>query len=214
MALTGGSTFKIKKDCNKCETPAPNLVNQLDTAGIPWRAYFESLPSPGFLGTKATNYTKHYNPFAYYDRVSDNPLAIQKVVGFGPLRQDLLAGTLPSFSWIAPNMVNDGHSASLRRADRFASRLVPRVLRALGPDGILYITWDEGAARSGPGGGHVPLIAVGGRAARHTTTAVLANHYSLLRMIEAGFGLPPLQPAGSQPAPLLPGLLRPAPAQA
>src|SRR5258706_4231386 len=41
------------------------------------------------------------------------------------------------FSWIAPNIWHDGHTAKLAAADRFASRLVPRIVKALGPRGVL-----------------------------------------------------------------------------
>jgi hypothetical protein len=108
---------------------------------------------------------------------------------------------------------HDGHSSSLRAADRFAAQLVPQILRALGPHGVLFVTWDEGARSDWSGvdgtrgGGHVALIAAGGDARRGATTAVPANHYALLRTIEAGFGLPLLGHAAS--APLLSGLLRP-----
>ena len=41
------------------------------------------------------------------------------------------------------------------------------------------------------------------------TSATPANHYALLRTIEAGFGLPALEHAGSPGTPLLSGLLQP-----
>ena len=89
------------------------------------------------------------------------------------------------------------------------------MLRALGPNGVLYLTWDEGAhsdvagVNGSKGGGQVALIAAGGAARRSATTAVPANHYALLRTIEAGFRLPALGSAGSPGTPLLSGLLQP-----
>jgi hypothetical protein len=91
---------------------------------------------------------------------------------------------------------------------------VPEVLRALGPRGVLYLTWDEGAASDSAGvagttgGGHVVLIAAGGGARRGVTSAVPANHYALLRTIERGFGLAPLGQAGAPGTPLLTNLLQ------
>jgi hypothetical protein len=91
---------------------------------------------------------------------------------------------------------------------RFTSRLVPRLLHALGPRGVLYLTWDEGSrgdrrGPDGPGGGRVALIAAGGAARSRATTAVVANHYALLRTLEAGFGLRALGNAGKASTPLL-----------
>jgi phosphatidylinositol-3-phosphatase len=136
-------------------------------------------------------------------------------VGSSTLRNDLQAGKLPRFSWIAPGVRHDGHNSSLHQADRYASHLVPQVLRALGPDGVLYLTWDEGAHhdRAGlggsKGGGHVALIAAGGAARHGATTTVPANHYALLRTIEGGFGLHALGKAASPSTPVLSGPLQP-----
>jgi hypothetical protein len=134
-------------------------------------------------------------------------------VGFRSLYRDLAAGKLPRFSWIAPGIHHDGHNSTLRAADRFASQLVPKLLRELGPRGVLYLTWDEGlrSDRRGiggrAGGGRVALVAAGGAAQRHVQHATPANHYALLRTVEAGFGLRALGSAGAPSTPLLRGLL-------
>ena len=166
-------------------------------------------------GPTTSAYNPHYNPFVYYEAVRGTARDRSRVVGFDGLRNDLAGGRMPAFTWIAPGVRHDGHNSSLREADRYASGLLPQVFRALGPNGILYVTWDE--ARSSdtagvggaPGGGHVALIATGGAARRGATDAVPANHYALLRSIEVGFGLPALGSAGSPSTPLLTGLLKP-----
>jgi phosphatidylinositol-3-phosphatase len=217
IALTTGAMAEISTNCAGCATDLPSLVNQLDAAGISWNAYFESIPPDADIAVTPTgSYDKHYNPFIYTESVDGRRIDRSKVVDFRRLRRDLRRGHLPRFSWIAPNVHHDGHEHSLRAADAYAARTVPRVLHALGPDGVLYLTWDEGrrSDRTGvggsPGGGHVALIAAGGAARRHTRTAIPANHYALLRTIEANFGLPPLGSAGASSTPLLSGLLRPA----
>jgi hypothetical protein len=210
LAMTGGSTFEIHHDCNACDSEAPSIVRQLDDAGISWRAYFEGLPRAGFLGRRDERYTKHFNPFVYYtgvrhgaDRARILPLA------------DLDAAHLPRFTWIAPDLCHDSHNCSVRSSDSYTARLVREVLGGLGPDGVLFVTWDEGTTREGAfdhrGGGHIALIAAGPMARRHATTRTVGNHYSLLRTIEAAFRLPALGRAGSPSTPLLTGLLeRPA----
>ena len=213
IALLGGSTYAIHGDCNGCDTEARSLVGQLDAVGISWRAYFEDLTSNRRPGPRTAVYDPHYNPFVYYEGIRSSALGRSRVVDFDELRSDLRRRTLPRFSWIAPGVLHDGHDGSLREADRYASELVPQILRALGSQGVLFVTWDEGARYDWTGvdgtrgGGHVALIAAGGDARRGTTTAVPANHYALLRTIEAGFGLPPLGHAAGMP--LLSGLLQP-----
>jgi phosphatidylinositol-3-phosphatase len=213
IALIGGSTHAIRSDCNGCDVEAHSLVGQLDAAGLSWKAYFEDLTSNRRPGATTAAYTPHYNPFVYYEGIRSSALGRSRVVDFDELRSDLRRRTLPRFSWIAPGVRHDGHSSSLRAADRFAARLVPRILRALGARGVLFVTWDEGARsdRSGVdgtrGGGHVALIAVGGDARRAAAASTPANHYALLHTVEAAFELPPLGYAAE--APLLSGLLRP-----
>jgi phosphatidylinositol-3-phosphatase len=212
IALIGGSTFEIHRDCNGCDTDAHSLVGQLDAAGISWKAYFEDLTSNRRPGPKTASYDPHYNPFVYYEGIRSSALGRSRVVDFDELRSNLRRRTLPRFSWIAPGVLHDGHDGSLREADRYASELVPQILRALGPHGVLFVTWDEGARGDWSGvdgtrgGGRVALIAAGGDARRGVTTSVPANHYALLRTIEASFGLPPLGHAAGTP--LLSGLLR------
>lgn len=215
LALTAGSTFDIRHNCAHCETSATNLLTQLDSAGISWRAYFQGLPSTGSPVVRRGEYSTHYNPFTYFDRIRDSSRDRTRIVSFAGLRSDLGAHRVPRLAWIAPDLRHDGHDASLAASDRYAARLVPRVLHALGPNGVLYLTWDEGArpdhAGLGgrPGGGRVALIAAGGGARRHAAVRTPADHYALLRTIEANFGLPTLVHAGSPKTPLLSGLLKP-----
>jgi phosphatidylinositol-3-phosphatase len=211
MALTGGSTFEIRHDCNGCDSEAPNLISQLDQAGISWKSYFESLPRPGFLGTRSYRYTKHLNPFVYYRSITRSAADRSRIVPMTRLGRDLRRHRLPRLLWIAPNLCHDSHYCSVRASDRFAAKLVPRLLRRLGPSDVLFVTWDEGTTRRGahgrPGGGHIALIAAGGAARRHARISTVANHYSLLRTIETGLGLDPLGQAGAPSTPLLGSLL-------
>jgi phosphatidylinositol-3-phosphatase len=215
VALTGGSTFEIQTNCAGCDTSAPNLVTQLDTARISWKAYFEGLTSNALPGPASPIYNPHYNPFVYFETVRGRAADRSRILSFRSLRDDLVEGRLPRFSWIAPGVRHDGHNSSLRAADDYASFLVPLLLRSLGAEGVLFLTWDEGASmdtsgvKGARGGGHVVLIAAGGAARRGATTGVRANHYALLRTIEAGFGLVALGNAASSTTPLLAGLVRP-----
>jgi acid phosphatase len=189
LALTTGSTQGVTSDCNSCENTAPSLSGQLEAAHISWRAYFQSIPAPGFAGNGVGSYSKHYNPFAYSEQVGEGAIARRHEVDFRALRHDLSRHSLPRFSWITPNLLNDGHNASIRASDRFASRLVPRLVHALGPDGVLFVTWDEAQGVTGPAGGHVALIATGPGARHRMRADGSADHYSLLATLEGGLGL-------------------------
>ena len=213
VGLTGGALYGIQNDCTGCATGQANLVNQLDAAGIGWKAYFEGLRSGRPLTAHTQAYNPNYNPFGYYTRVAGNRAARSRIGNFEGLRRAISRHRLARFSWIAPNVFHDGHNASLRHADRYTARLVPALLRALGPRGVLYVLWDEGpdidlrGAGGQPGGGRVALIAAGGGARRHTELSTTANHYALLRTISEGFRVPALGNAGLPSTPTLSGLL-------
>ncbi len=215
MALTGGSKFGFTHNCSTCSTGAPNFVNQLDRAGISWRSYFQSIPATGSRVIRDDNYSAHYNPFTYFDRVRANPVDRAKIGSFDGLGRDIRTSRLARFTWISPDLAHDGHNDSLRTTDRYVSRLVPGLLRALGPRGLLYVSWDEGrrpdhrGVHGSNGGGRIALIAAGPEARRHSLSRRPANQYALLRSLEAGFGLRTLGQAGAEGTPLLTGLVRP-----
>jgi phosphatidylinositol-3-phosphatase len=204
LALMTGSTQGVRSDCNTCDNSALSLPQQLDSAHISWRAYFEGIPSAGYAGNGVGDYSKHYNPFAYSEQVGEGTIARSNEVGFDSLRRDLRAGSLPRFSWITPDLLHDGHNGSVHASDRFASKLVPRIVRGLGPHGVLFITWDEAHGLTGPRGGRVALIATGPGARHGVRVQTPADHYSLLATLEAGLQLPPLGQASTP----LAGLLR------
>jgi phosphatidylinositol-3-phosphatase len=215
VGLTGGNLYGIQNDCTGCATGEPNLLNELDSAGIGWKAYFEDLRRGSSLTEPTLTYNPNYNPFGYYKRIAGRRAARSRIGSFVELRREIAQGRLERFSWIAPNVFHDGHNASLRQADNFVAGLVPGLLHALGPHGVLYVLWDEGpdsdlrGADGQPGGGRVALIAAGGEARRHTTLPITANHYALLRTLSEGFGVRALGNAGLPSTPVLDGLLVP-----
>jgi phosphatidylinositol-3-phosphatase len=205
LALTAGSTFGIHTDCTHCRVAHVNLIDQLSAAGISWKAYVGGMPAPCFGGTSAAWYRMAINPFAYLSDIASNPSRCSRVVPDSALSDDLGKGRLADFSWISPNLCNDGHSCGVRRGDRYLARVVPTLLRELGPHGLLIVTWDEGHSGrgccgfAGAGGGHVPLILAGPDVRRHGISRDPATDYTVLRMVEASFGLPPLRRAATAP---------------
>ena len=212
LALLGGSTFGIDSDCDSCHVPATNLVDQLEQAGKTWRAYMEGAPSACFGAARAGEYTRHHDPFLYFDDVAANPTRCANVVPLTELAADIRAGTLPAFVWITPDECHDMHDCRVRDGDRFLASLVPPLLRALGPRGVLFVTWDEGTSDRGccrlASGGHVATIAAGALARRGVRSAVPYDHYSLLRTIEDIWRLPRLRAAGCTCTRSLAALLR------
>jgi phosphatidylinositol-3-phosphatase len=212
LALTGGSTFGIDSDCTDCHVGATSLVDQLDRAGISWKAYMEDLPSPCFTGPGAGGYAKKHDPFVYYTRVADDPGRCRRVVGLDQLSGDERARALPTFIWITPNLCHDMHDCNPAVGDRFLASLVPPLLSALGPNGLLFLTWDEGSSDAGccrlASGGHIATIVAGSAARPGARMSTPTDHYSVLQATEDLLGLQRLRGAACACTPSLQPLLR------
>ncbi len=212
LALTGGSTFGIDSDCTDCSVPGTGVAGQLNAAGISWKAYMEDLPHPCFTGSDSGAYAKKHNPFVYFRGVVRDRASCNRVVPLTALTADERSGGLPRFVWITPNLCHDMHDCDPRIGDRFLSSLVPPLLRALGPRGVLILTWDEGSSDDGccrlASGGHVATIITGGLAVAGARMRTFADHYSVLQAIEDLFRLPRLAGAGCACTPSLQPLLR------
>jgi hypothetical protein len=194
LALTSGSTHGVTTDCTACAVTAPNLVDQLEAARISWRAYLEDYPGNCFTGAGSGGYAKKHDPFVYYVDVVSSPRRCSKLVGFGALARDVRDGRLPTFAWITPNLCDDTHDCGVAVGDRFLARLVPALLRELGPEGFLVITWDEGASDAGccagaAAGGRIATIVAGPGARRAAGEARTVDHYGVLGTIEEALGL-------------------------
>jgi phosphatidylinositol-3-phosphatase len=196
LALTSGSTQGVESDCTDCSVSAPNIVDQLEGAGISWKAYLEDVPRPCFAGATSGGYAKKHNPFAYYSDIVRSRSRCGRLTGFAQLAADLRAGRLPTYAWISPNLCDDGHDCGVGAADSFLARSVPALLRELGPRGFLVLQWDEGTSDSGccgvAKGGHIATIVAGPSVRRGARSAAPIDSYGVLGSIEQALGLAPL----------------------
>jgi hypothetical protein len=171
----------------------------------------EGLPGACFSGAGAGAYAKKHDPFVYYTPVTHDPALCSHVVPFNQLSADASAGTLPRFIWVTPNLCHDMHDCSVRTGDRFLAGLVPGLLAALGPNGLLFLTWDEGSSDSGccrsAHGGHVATIVAGPGAVPGARLTTATNQYSVLQAVEDVLGLPRLRYAACGCTPSLRPLL-------
>jgi hypothetical protein len=164
-----------------CVYPAivPMLGDQLEAAGKSWRGYMQDLGNdkskaveecghppigeddPTTHRTPADQYATKHNPFYYFHSLIDqHDRCVQHVVNLNRLSDDLKSiATTPNYSFITPNLCDDGHDApcvdkatgGLVQADGFLRKWVPKIMDspAYKQDGVLIITFDEA---SGPPG--------------------------------------------------------------
>jgi phospholipase C len=224
IAMVSGGTQGIASDCAGCNVDAPSLVDQLEQAGISWKAYMQGLPAPCSDAHAAGRYAKKHDPFMYFQSVRGAPDRCRKVVPFQQLHADLAGGKLPRFVFITPDLDHDMHGAGEGGNDRALVATADAWLRDLHArlsassawrqDTRLVVTWDEGhgtgrgqgACCDGLGaGGNVATIVAGPRVAPARDGATY-THYALLRSIETLFHLPFLGHAADPSTPTIPAL--------
>jgi phospholipase C len=180
VAMLGGDTFGIHDDdayyckpqlhdrfCPKSSradyadhtVTAESLVDQLESHGLTWKAYMESIPVPGsdaarwptrdkpVEGMPAELYAVKHNGFMTFKRVQDDPRRAERIVGFDVLERDLASGKLPNYAHIVPNQCNDMHGRDagpyvpedcnksnadglIRRGDQVVGKLVEEIMHS------------------------------------------------------------------------------------
>ena len=167
-----------------CVYPAavPTLGNQLSAAGRSWAAYLQDMgndpardhtvatargPACGHPATWAIDHTHkaatgdqyaaRHDGFTFFGSVTGNQAYCDAhILSFRPLPGDLTqASTTPAFSWISPNLCDDGHDSpcvtgapgGLAQADAFLAQWVPTIMAAPAyrDGGLIVITFDEGS---------------------------------------------------------------------
>jgi hypothetical protein len=204
----------------------PNTVttigDQLSSSRREWRGYIEDLEKgpegkatcrrPASNAVDDTGkarpgdgYATRHNPFVYYHSLLD--LGDCDALN-GPLERletDLQAvKTTPNYSFIAPNLCNDGTESpcvdgspgGLPAADAFLAKWVPKILAspAYKADGLLIVTFAGGPATD-PGateGVRNGTLLLSRFAEAGTTVAAPYDPYSLLRSVQDVFALKPL----------------------
>ena len=181
----------------------PTLVDELHTAGIPWRAYMENMPSDCVKGGGSSNglYDTNHNPFIHFTNYSSssgagwcssanlNSEGVVPYSGSTSLVSDLTATNAPDFVFITPNDCDEMHgdtsagspcagasnSALIKAGDNWLSSNIGPVLNStwFKQNGIVIITWDEA---TGDSSGCCELTAPGGHIA---TIVVSANNKGL-----------------------------------
>jgi phosphatidylinositol-3-phosphatase len=182
LALVSGSTHGIRSDCTSCVVKGPSLADGLEAKGLTWKTFAEGLPRAGWAGPRSGRYAKKHVPFLYFGNVLANTRWRRNVV---PLTQ-FSARRLPDFALVVPDMCHDMHDCSVAVGDAWLKRFVPRLLGIEGT--AVFVVFDE-AYEAGNG---VPALALGPLVRPGSRVAAPMTHYSLLRTIEDGLGLPRL----------------------
>ncbi|PMD54495.1 phosphoesterase-domain-containing protein [Hyaloscypha bicolor E] len=203
IAVVGGDDFGMENDdFNRVAKNVSTVVDLLDTKGISWGEYQEDMPYPGFLGFNFTNqqntsrndYVRKHNPLIIFDSVTSNATRLPLIKNFTSFDSDLKAQTLPQWSFMTPNMTNDGHDTTITFASIWARTFLEPLLKNpyFMNNTLVVLTFDEDDTY--PESNKVFTVLLGGAIAGHenTTDDTFYNHYSMLSTVELNWGLPSL----------------------
>lgn len=187
IAATSGSTHGITSDCDpsSCPVSGSSLYGQLGARGKPgWAAYAESMARRCDHASYG-RYAARHNPAVYYRALAASCRRHDLAMGgsSGRFARHLAAGRLPGFTFLTPNLCDDGHDCATSTADGWLGYWLKRITTSrLYQAGrtVVFVTWDEGETSSNQVATVVigPSVAPGTRSHRHFT------HYSLLRTTE------------------------------
>ena len=189
---------------------APNLGAQLIENGLSFKGYSQSLPEIG--GTihdgPAGLYTRKHAPWVSFSNVPNGrTIETSSNLRFADFPSDF--AKLPTVAFVIPDLRHDMHDGEPKDGDAWLRHnLGPYYDWAKVHNSLLVITFDESENGSGYRGLTDPAVAPGGDQARrdrrnristifagahvkpHHEDPTRLNHVSLLRTIEAMYGLP------------------------
>ncbi|MCI4351292.1 MAG: alkaline phosphatase family protein [Thermoplasmata archaeon] len=193
LAMTSGGTFTQCGSDTHHVFAGSNLGDLLGRKHESWAAFAQSMPVPCDT-TNSYPYAVKHNPFVFYSDIVKN----KSRCGLHDLpltawNADVLAGTIPNFALIVPNLKNDGHDTGIAYADTWLKGWLSPYLKASWFNStVFFITFDEGTTNAGYNhlaGGHIYLVAVSSHSTAGTAITSNSSHYSLLTTIEWLLGL-------------------------
>lgn len=207
--LTTGQT--LTDDDNSTQVwNVDNIARHMLAANVPFRIYAEGI-SRGYHGGNTGLYVIRHNPFAMLSDIANNAqVANDTLWPFSQFGKDAAANSLPSFSYVVPDIDDDAHSAPPQEADDWLQANIVEPLSRYpafqpGGDGVLIVDFDESVDSDvAYGGGHVAVVlwgpAVKSGFKQQSTTVY--QHQSMLATVMELLGLPN-PPAAAATAPLM-----------
>jgi len=206
--LEAGTNFNVTVDADpgptNTQSTTAHLTTQLTTAGVPWKAYAESITAGTCPLVSSGLFVPRHVPMLYFDDITDNssgsaPVCLAHVVPYANLAADLTGNSVARYNFITPNLCDDMHNIggscasfdSTANGDAWLKANVPAILAstAYQDGGVIFILWDEGtlSLSDRPIGLIVlsPLL----KSAGYSNT-IAYTHSSTLKTIEEIFSVP------------------------
>jgi acid phosphatase len=193
LALFSGNTFGLTADaCPVNAAATPNVASELLAAGYTFAGFAEDLPAVGSTACSAGKYARKHVPWANFTNV---PAA--NSVPFSAFNNRTDYASLPTVSFVIPNLDNDMHDGTIGQADTWLYNNLSHYANwAAANNSLLIITFDED---DGGSKNQISTIIYGGHV-RPGAYSEPISHYSVLSTIEQMYGLPKSGLAANAPA--------------
>jgi phospholipase C len=196
-----GATFAIGPQT------IPTIGDSLSAAHISWKYYGEGITQAADAAPGNTLYCAICNAFQYSKSIMTSSLE-SNLQDLNSFFNDVKAGTLPSVSFIKPDILLDSHPGTSTPPlyEAFTQNIIQAVQQnpSLWQDTAILITFDESGGYYDSGyiqpidffgdGPRTVLIAVSPFAKTGFVDHTYTDHASILKFIERNWGLKPLSP--------------------
>ncbi len=193
LALFAGSTFGLKG--NVCPVDGANIANlgsELQATGRTFMGFAESLPAVGSTVCAAGKYARKHAPWVNFANI---PPAYS--VPFSAFPPPQSYASLPTVSFVIPDVDNDMHDGSIARGDEWLRRYIaPYAQWAPANNSLLILTWDED---DNSAHNQIPTVFCGANV-KPGIYAEQISHYNVLSTLEQMYGLPKTGYAAQAPA--------------
>ncbi|WP_203923372.1 alkaline phosphatase family protein [Rugosimonospora africana] len=188
LALFSGGTQAVTNDSCPHTFTTMNLARQLLDAGRTFTGYAEALPRSGFTGCTHGRYVRKHAPWINFTNL---PATVSQPYTAFP--SDFTG--LPSVAFVSPDLCDDMHDCPVATGDRWlAEHLSGYATWARTHHSLLIVTFDEDDSS----GANLISTIVTGQGVAPARVSDRIDHYTVLRTIEACFGLAALGVAAAR----------------
>jgi phospholipase C len=197
--MVAGQNFGVLDDNDPAShhlDSTSHVADQLELAGLSWKAYQESMGEPCGLKSHGRYAAKH-NPFAYFNDINGwdgsafhpEQRCNTHVVDYSEIDADIANHALPRYAFITPNLDNDMHDGSIADGDAWLAREIPKLTATdnYQKGGVIFLLWDEGGGS--PAGDDPPFLVISPNAAHGMKSQVDYDTSSYLKTVQNILGL-------------------------
>jgi len=188
IAMIAGDMHGVKSNDN-VDLDVLTIADLLERKNRTWKVYAEGFPGNCYQGAYAGAYARKHNPFISIKSIQRDPARCARIVNASELAGDVAQNKIADYSFYIPDQNNDGHDTSPKFADEWYARTFgPLLQNPTFMKGMLLVTtFDEAHPTDGSNRIYTSFYGAGVKAG--SVSGARYDHYSLLRTLEAFWGL-------------------------